>query len=257
MIIIFILVIQITVERIKGAFHMILLSEQTIQHLNKFHLFKGLDNKELENMLYQATVKTFDKGEIIFFQYEPITHLYFVVVGQIRLYRIGENGQELTLQYVTKDDLLPHSGYTHIAKYPSYAEAIAPSKVITIPIKRFREITSNNDIICKNINCMMEQQIIDLTNRLEEKVCRDIPNQILSLLLRLESTIGIKENSSWTRISIRLSNRELANMIGLRRETMSRYMNKIKNQGYINYSQEGHLMIKHEEIKQLLQMEWN
>ncbi len=57
-------------------------------NLKKVYIFSGLDDAELESLAKIVRVKTFSKGDIIFFDTEPYLGFYITVTGLVKIYKI-------------------------------------------------------------------------------------------------------------------------------------------------------------------------
>ncbi|MBP2258247.1 CRP-like cAMP-binding protein [Virgibacillus campisalis] len=67
--------------------------------------------------------------------------------------------------------------------------------------------------------------------------------QIIFLLLRLGNIYGKKDKEGKTYITTPFTNRELANMIGSSRETISRTMAQLKKKRLISIDKNGYLVL--------------
>lgn len=72
--------------------------------------------------------------------------------------------------------------------------------------------------------------------------------QIVLLLLRLTRTNAVKQGK-WHRLTAHVTNRELANMIGTARETVSRTLSQLKRKGLINVDEHGFYLIDQEGLE--------
>ncbi|MEK5270058.1 iron-sulfur cluster assembly protein [Aeribacillus sp. FSL K6-8394] len=95
---------------------------------------------------------------------------------------------------------------------------------------------------------VMSEKIIDLQNRLEEQILHNTYEQIVLLLLRLTKTNALPQGKLY-RLTTHLTNRELANMIGTSRETVSRTLNQMKRKGIILVDDDGYYLVDAEQLE--------
>ena len=96
---------------------------------------------------------------------------------------------------------------------------------------------------------VMGEKIVDLQNRLEEQILHNTYEQIVLLLIRLCKSNGEYMNGEY-RLTTQFTNRELANMIGTSRETVSRTINQLKKKEFILLDDDGYYVIDREALKQ-------
>ncbi len=73
----------------------------------------------------------------------------------------------------------------------------------------------------------MAKRRLDLENKLETLVFRDVTSKLAELLLNLASEYGVEE-SRGTLIALKITHQELANLIGSTRETVSLTLSQFK-----------------------------
>ena len=87
------------------------------------------------------------------------------------------------------------------------------------------------------------EKIVDLQNRLEEQILNNTYEQIIKLLIRLAQKYGKKLEDSTLLLKAEFTNKDLANMIGTTRETISRTLTKMKKEELIEVDDEGNMML--------------
>lgn len=90
---------------------------------------------------------------------------------------------------------------------------------------------------------------MDLQNRLQEKILHNTYEQIILLLLRLAKNHGREVSDTHTVIDTQFTNREMANMIGSSRETVSRTLTQLKKKDFIQTDKTGLLQINTEALE--------
>ena len=85
--------------------------------------------------------------------------------------------------------------------------------------------------------------IVDLQNRLYDKILHPADEQLLRSILRLAGSYGedIDENNSL--ITLRVTKQDIGSMIGLSRETVSRNISLFKKLGLMYENKEGFIIL--------------
>jgi CRP-like cAMP-binding protein len=132
-----------------------------------------------------------------------------------------------------------------------HAEVLEDAYLIVIPIDKFEEILISYPELCIKIFKVLGEKIVDLQGRLEAQVLHNTYEQIILLLIRLCKSNGEKKEQGY-KLTTQFTNRELANMIGTSRETVSRTINQLKKKEYVLQNDEGFYLLDHEALKQEL-----
>lgn len=211
--------------------------------LKQFPIFKDLHDDEMEPIIDFAQTKHYESGKIIFMQDEPLTNVYFIQSGKIKVYKTDYEGKEQIVNLLQENDMFPHQGFFRKGNYPAHAEVLENALLINIPILSFENFLLTHPEISIKMFRVLSEIIIDLQKRLEEKILYNVSDQIILLLLRLAKKNGKVIDEDWSCLTIQLTNRELANMIGSSRETINRTFAQFKKETLISTDKNGYLLV--------------
>lgn len=218
-------------------------SHSTRTFLQGFSIFKNLSNFEIEPIIDIAIRQQYQDGTHIFMQGDELTNVYFIQDGLVKIYKTDINGKEQIVNILKSGDMFPHQGFFRQDDYPAHAEAIHDIILFYIPIKAFEDLLIMHPEISIKIFRVLGDIIVDLQNRLGEKMFHNTYEQIIMLLLRLSKSHGEAVAENKIRITTRFTNREFANMIGSSRETVSRTFTLLKKQACMDTDRDGYLIL--------------
>ncbi|WP_010529924.1 Crp/Fnr family transcriptional regulator [Lentibacillus jeotgali] len=213
------------------------------QLLQKVPLFKDLTDYEIEPVINLAKHRMYRHGTHIFMQGDPLTNVYFIHQGKIKIYKTDFHGKEQIVNVLQPGDMFPHQGFFRQDDYPAHAEVLEDAVLIYIPIESFESYLVNHPEICVKLFRVLGDIIVDLQIRLEEKILHNTYEQIIMLLLRLAKSYGKKTSDGMSKLKTRFTNRELANMIGSSRETVSRTLTQLKKQNMVVIDKSGAIIL--------------
>lgn len=224
--------------------------EDTIHFLKQFPVFKDLDPFEMLPIIDFSSSRQYEPGQIIFMQDEPATDVYFIKSGKVKIYRTDYDGKEQIVNMLQKNDMFPHQGLFRKGQYPAHAEiSDVPTTLVSIPIASFENFLIAYPEICIKMFRVLGEIIVDLQSRLEQKMLYNITDQIIMLLLRLADRNGQLLDDGMYKINMLFTNRELANMIGSSRETVSRTLTQLKKKDFIYTDDNGYLIIDYVQLE--------
>ncbi len=211
--------------------------------LRKFAIFKDLTETEMEPILDLAKYRLYRQGSHIFMQGDPLTNVYFIERGQIKIYKTDIHGKEQIVNVLKSGDMFPHQGFFRQDDCPAHAEVLEEAMLIYIPIHSFENFLITHPEISIKLFRVLGDIIVDLQTRLEEKILRNTYEQIILLLLRLAKRYGQEDQNERIFLTTQFTNRELANMIGSSRETVSRTLSQLRKQQFISSNYDGFMVL--------------
>ncbi|WP_026573235.1 Crp/Fnr family transcriptional regulator [Bacillus sp. UNC438CL73TsuS30] len=217
--------------------------EEIKKVLSEFTLFRDLNDYELTKVTDIAIVREWKKHSHVFLQGDPLENVYFIKTGKVKIYKSDISGKEQLVNIMKKGEMFPHVGFFRKGDYPAYAEILEPSTLIAIPILKFESVLIENPELCIKVFRVLGEKIVDLQNRLEEQILNNTYEQIIKLLIRLAQKYGKKLENSTILLKAEFTNKDLANMIGTTRETISRTLTKMKKEELIEVDDEGNMML--------------
>lgn len=220
--------------------------------LGKFSLFSGMTKEELRKIVDICIVREWKKGNIIFMQGDPLENVYFIKEGRVKIYKADIHGKEQIVAILKNGEMFPHVGFFRSGGYPAYSEVIEDAAAIVVPIQKFEEVLIQNPQLSIKIFKVLGEKIVDLQDRLEEQILNNTYEQIIKLLIRLSKSDGSKQDDKKYLLHGKYTNKDLANMIGTTRETVSRTLTKLKKNELIEVSADGGYLIDPDKLLQHL-----
>ncbi|WML59972.1 Crp/Fnr family transcriptional regulator [Neobacillus sp. PS2-9] len=211
--------------------------------LSEFSLFRELNDLELTKITDIAIARDWKKQSHVFLQGDPLENVYFIYDGKIKIYKSDINGKEQIVAIAKKGEMFPHVGFFRKGDYPAYAEVIEPSTLIAVPISKFESVLIDNPELCIKVFKVLGEKIVDLQNRLEEQILNNTYEQIIKLIIRLAQKHGQEKGDGTILLKSEFTNKDLANMIGTTRETISRTLTKMKKDELIEVDEEGNMIV--------------
>jgi CRP/FNR family transcriptional regulator, cyclic AMP receptor protein len=211
-------------------------------------LFRDLNEHEIDKIVQISLSRTWKKNSYIFLQGEPLDNVYFIDDGKVKIYKSDVNGREQIVSILKKGEMFPHVGFFRKGSYPANAEVLEKATLVVVPIAKFENVLIENPELCIKVFNVLGEKIVDLQNRLEEQILNNTYEQIIKLLIRLGDKHGTKNEDGTVILKNEFTNKDLANMIGTTRETVSRTLTKMKKEELIEMDEQGNMIIDPETL---------
>lgn len=207
------------------------------QYLKKVYIFSGLDEEELEKLAGIVKVKTFNKGDIIFFDTEPYLGFYITITGLVKIYKISKDAKEHILHLIPPFNTFAEvplfenfdEMFVDSFRYPANAMALEDeTRVILVPARQFRELLENNSRICIKMVSGFAKRLRHLNHHIEELTLKDVAKRVAGYILDEQ-----KKSAGKDEISLNISKNDLASYLGTIPETLSRTLKKLQDEDMI------------------------
>lgn len=210
--------------------------------LSEFSLFRELSEHEIYNIVDISISREWKKGSHVFLQEDPLENVYFIYEGKIKIYKTDMSGKEQIVSILKKGEMFPHIGFFRKGGYPACAEVLENAILVVVPIADFEKVLIENPELCIKMFKVLGEKLVEFQERLESQILHNTYQQIIQLLVRLGKTHGQELKDGRILLQSEFTNRDLANMIGTTRETVSRTLTKLKKENLIETNSEGNLI---------------
>lgn len=186
--------------------------------IGRCELFVGLPEDALDRISTLAFERPVGKAEVLFAQDEPGAAFYLLIRGAVKLYR-AEDGREVIIRMVRAGEMFGEAVLFGPERYPVYAEAIRPSRVIGVPRSPLLRLLDDHDF--------RDEFIAALIGRLRYLVDHihvlSLPRLEDRFLRFLELRYGRRE-----RYDLAVSRKDVAATLGVTPEAFSRLLSRME-----------------------------
>ncbi|HAQ07279.1 MAG TPA: Crp/Fnr family transcriptional regulator [Bacillus bacterium] len=216
--------------------------------LSEFSLFRDLDDYELEKIVDISISREWKKNSHVFLQGDPLENVYFINDGKVKIYKSDANGREQIVAILKKGEMFPHVGFFRKGGYPGFSEVIEQASLVVVPISQFEKVLVENPQLSIKVFKVLGEKIVDLQERLEAQILNNTYEQIIKLLIRLGELHGEKMADGSVLLKADFTNKDLANMIGTTRETVSRTLTRMKKEELISTDSQGNIILETDQL---------
>lgn len=213
-------------------------SEKTKNYrpINKTHrpgsLSTAFTEEQLDTLASVMHIKKYSAGSHLFWEGDDAIAVYWIIKGRVKIRKSTNEGKDLLLSILQPDDMIADiDAWDTSHRYT--AETIDDVEVGVIPRLQLEMIMMKNSDFAFRFAMWMS-----LLQRKTETKLRDLlmggkNGALASTLIRLCNSFGHKENDGAIRIEIKLTNNELAELVGTTREGVNRLLSAMKKDGII------------------------
>jgi len=208
-------------------------TESEAVYLKQVPLFAGLEDEDIRELMSVAKRRTFRSGEVIFHREDPGQVLYVIKEGKVKISLISPDGQEISLVVFGKGECFGEVAM--LDGLPRSADAIAMEKVECYTLQRsdFHKAIMKNPKIAIQVMEVLSKRLRSTDQMVEDLIFLDVYGRVAKKLLELADTHGTKVENG-IRIDVRLTQQELASMVGSSRESVNKVMGYFTDKNFIS-----------------------
>lgn len=222
-------------------------------YLNRINLLKELPEDELQFIARCSRMGKYKKGEVIYFQGDPATHVYFLKEGRIKISIFSSEGREVTLAILERGEIFGEVSLSGIEKSDTQAQALQDTIICAIKRDDFFSVLKRNIDLSLKVTQFIGFRKHQIERKLEDLVFKDVPTRLALLLLSLSDQYGEKTHNE-IKLNIILSHQELANLIGSTRETISAFLSQWKKEGIVDSKGRNIILLQENTLQQIAQV---
>ncbi len=195
-------------------------------------LFAGLSEEERGALGWRMHRRHYGRGEVIFLRGDQGSHLYIVERGSVKIALSSVEGKEMILALLNRGDIFGEMTLLDDAPRSADAVAIEPCDVLLLEREDFITFLAEQPRASLSLMAALSRRLRATDELVEDAAFFDIPARLASVLLRLAQTSG-QPGPQGTTIGRRLTQADLAGMIGARRESVNKWLRFYERQGLI------------------------
>lgn len=202
--------------------------------LRELELFSGLSDADVAAIGHATTMTHCHPGQVILSPDDPPDRIHIVKRGKVRVYRVTPDGKQLTLDIYDKGTILGDMRLLGQDRVPeAYAESIDAAVICTITPDELRRLIERHPTIGVNIITFLSRRLQEAERELEAMAYQRVGQRLARKLIDLAQRFGV-ETVRGTLIQARLTQQELAEMIGTTRETLAHTLSDFRRRDLLD-----------------------
>ena len=202
-----------------------------------------LENVDLYDILcphklgaYNAShFRLFKRGEFIYFKEDRSDCIYLVSQGKVKLLYYTDDGQEVVKAVLAKGEIFGEMALLGEEKRRDFAVALSETtSVCPLSTGTMYELMRDNQQFSLTIHKIIGSRMQRLERRLELLFFKDVRTRLIDFIEELMHDKGVKAGEE-IRIQHAFTHKDIADLIGSTRETVTSLLNELKEEGIIHY----------------------
>lgn len=201
--------------------------------LKKIPLFQAIPDAYLEELADKMSELDVKKGAVLFRKGSTGTALYVIQKGAIKIVLPSKIGEKMIVAIFKEGDFLGELSLLDHEPRSADAVAIMPSRLFLLERQDFFMFLKTNDEAMRVLLASLSNRIRNTDSLLEDTCFLNIPARFAKKLLELGDTFG-RQDEGELEISLKITQKDLAGMIGASRESVNKELRQLRERGIID-----------------------
>ncbi|MDA8104276.1 MAG: Crp/Fnr family transcriptional regulator [Nitrospiraceae bacterium] len=201
-------------------------------HLRNILLFSSLTNDELRQIGDKIAVKRFRKNDVIMYAEDTNEFMYVILAGKVKVIQTTEDGKEMILAIHREGDFFGEVSLIDNKTTPAMVLALEDSIIALVSKLDFSSLLYSQGKVLDVLLKILCSRLRESWSKIQMLTFTNASQKIKMLFLLLSEEHGIKTGEGVI-LDIKLTHQDIANMIGISRETVTRIIDKWHKDGEI------------------------
>jgi CRP/FNR family transcriptional regulator, global nitrogen regulator len=191
--------------------------------------------RQIGGPAFPPVVEQFERGKTIFFPGDPAERVYFLMKGAVKLSRVYEAGEEITVALLRENSVFGVLSLITGQRSDRFYHAVAftPVELVSVPIEQMEKALKENPELSMLLLRGLSLRILQTEMMIETLAHRDMGSRLVSFLLILCRDFGVPTTDG-IMIDLKLSHQAIAEAIGSTRVTVTRLLGDLRQDKMIS-----------------------
>ncbi|MEA1935332.1 MAG: Crp/Fnr family transcriptional regulator [Thermodesulfobacteriota bacterium] len=205
--------------------------EEFLKGVDLFHSLSAEDGERLARAVKRRSLK---KGETLFRKGDEGNALYIVKSGRIRIVLPSDAGDEVSPAILSEGDFFGEMALLDGMPRSADAVALEPTELYALNRSDFLSFLTNNERAIQSIFSNLSMRLRRTDDLLEDICFFTTSTRLARRLVELARDYGSqKETTGIVQIDLRLTQRDLASMVGVTRESINKELRVLREKELI------------------------
>ncbi len=219
---------------------------QDTDALTRIALFEGLPRSELSRLLEHLHEMPFPTGANVLVAEQPGEAVYVILSGSVKVHALRPDGTEVVLAVLGAGEVLGEMSAADSLGRSASVVTLEETNLLWMDRRTFGLSGASSTIFYRNLTKVLSRRVRLANARLISLSSLDVPGRVASQLLSLAREYG-QETPEGTRIPMRLTQADLAALVGASRVSVNQALGQFRKRGAISIAKDGRVSVHDEE----------
>ena len=206
------------------------LGRDAIQALRAIPLFSGVGDADLESLSSLVIERRFPKHKTIVEEGAPGDYMYIICDGRVKVTKLSGDGREKILELLDSGDFFGEMSLLDEAPRSASVEALSEVRVLALGRNDFLDLLKKSTDLAFSVVQELTRRLRQVDEQASSLSFQRVKQRTQGLLVRMAKN---DTTDPKRRLTQALTHQQIADMIGTSRETVTRAIKDLKQEGWL------------------------
>jgi CRP-like cAMP-binding protein len=203
---------------------------ETIASLRAIPMFSGVSDEALESIASLLIERSFPKHKTIVEEGAPGDYMYIIVEGRVKVTKLSGDGREKILELLEVGDFFGEMSLFDEAPRSASVKGLSQVRVLALARNDFLRLLARSPDLALSVIQELTRRLRQVDEQASSLSFQRVKERTMGLLVRLAREEPGQEGRRKTPV---LTHQQIADMIGTSRETVTRAIKGLKEDGWL------------------------
>ena len=201
-------------------------------YLKNINLFHGMSEEQMRMVEQRTVMREVRRREVLYLPGDAGDRIYLLKRGVVKISALQEDGREVLLALLRKGEVFGEEAVLDDSPRDHLAEAYEDALVCIITRQDFMDMLRTHPEMVFKVTKLIGLRLKTFRTRVEHLLFKGASQRLASTLLELAHEHGVTD-AQGILVPLRLSQQDLANLIGVTRESVNMALSEFRRRGLV------------------------
>jgi len=201
--------------------------------LSRCWLLNGLAREALTSILGSGSRRRMDAKEIVFNRGDTGTEIYFLLSGGVKVSTLSREGKEIIFDVLVAGDFFGDMSLFDDKPRTGTVTTLVPSAFLVLGKTKFLDLLEKFPAVSLRLIKTLTSRLRLMDTFLEDVLFLDAEARLAKRVVALSRIFGQEGKNGEIKIDLKMSQQEMANLVGIARESVNKHFKGWEKSGVI------------------------
>ncbi len=205
----------------------------TPSNLKQVSVFQDLSQGQLQLLYDLVALRSYSSGDFVFTQGQAGDAVFFVVTGRVKVAVMAPDGREKIIKVMEPGHVFGEVVLFEGGPYPASAQAMDDCQVGVLRNEDLYALLHEEADLAISLLQLLAKRLKMAQRQLQDLALKDVFTRVAQLIFELAESEGVRLPCGSIQLRLRLTREEMAQLAGTSRETLTRMLGELRQQGLV------------------------
>lgn len=218
-------------------------TEFDLSDLGRIDMFRNLhhaDQRQLSQLLHR---KTFPAGKTLMTVEQTGEVVYFILSGTVKIHAEQKDGADVIISILGPGEVIGEMSALDQTNRSASVVTLEETTLLWMDRDAFRHCLMAIPMLACNLACTLSARLRSANEQIQSLASLEVENRVARQILSFAERYGQRRPEGGIHVPIRLTQSDIASLVGASREHTNKVLVSYKERGYISVNRDHHITI--------------